>query len=115
MAYLLGTVFGAAVIATSTLPAAAYAAAPAPVAKAAKAAATCGYYNGSTTTRRGATGDAVREIQCLLNRWNGGSPLAVDGDFGPRTESWVVYFQDVKGLSVDGIVGPQTWSALRAV
>ncbi|MFI6765579.1 peptidoglycan-binding protein [Streptomyces sp. NPDC050355] len=81
----------------------------------ADAAAYCGYYSGSAITRRGDHGDRVREIQCLINLWNGGSPLAVDGDFGPRTESWVVYFQDVRGLQVDGVVGPQTWNSLRAV
>ncbi|MFE1770017.1 peptidoglycan-binding protein [Streptomyces sp. NPDC059008] len=75
----------------------------------------CGYYDGSATTRRGDHGDRVREIQCVINAWNGGSPLAVDGSFGPRTESWVVYFQDVNGLQVDGVVGPETWAALRAV
>ncbi|MFG3254729.1 peptidoglycan-binding protein [Streptomyces sp. NPDC048172] len=82
---------------------------------AAKFAGYCGYYDGSATTRRGDSGDNVREVQCLINQWNGGSPLNVDGDFGPRTESWVVYFQDVNGLQVDGIVGPETWDALRAL
>lgn len=99
-------------------PAASATAATAPASAAVDQAAVkayCGYYNGSATTRRGDTGDAVREIQCIINLWNGGSPLHVDGVFGPRTESWVVYFQDVKGLKVDGIVGPHTWAALRAV
>ncbi|TJZ54250.1 peptidoglycan-binding protein [Streptomyces piniterrae] len=79
------------------------------------AAAYCGYYDGNATTGRGDRGDRVREVQCLINLWNGGTPLQVDGDFGPRTESWVVYFQDVNGLGVDGIVGPETWNALRGV
>ncbi|UNO41455.1 peptidoglycan-binding domain-containing protein [Streptomyces sp. MST-110588] len=79
------------------------------------AAAYCGYYDGNATTRRGDTGDRVREIQCVINHWSGQQALAVDGVFGPRVESWVVYFQDVNGLRVDGIVGPQTWAALRAV
>jgi peptidoglycan hydrolase-like protein with peptidoglycan-binding domain len=90
-------------------------AASAAPAHAAAAAGYCGYYDGSRTTRRGDRGNAVQEIQCLINIWSGGSPLAVDGDFGPRTESWVVHFQDVNGLRVDGVVGPQTWSALRAL
>ncbi|MEV6393650.1 peptidoglycan-binding domain-containing protein [Streptomyces sp. NPDC051907] len=79
------------------------------------APAYCGYYDGSATTRRGDTGDRVREIQCLINYWAGGNAIAVDGAFGPRTESWVVHFQDVNGLQVDGVVGPQTWGALRAL
>ncbi|GGX33108.1 peptidoglycan-binding domain-containing protein [Streptomyces chryseus] len=79
------------------------------------APAYCGYYDGNATTRRGQSGAAVREVQCLITYWSGGQPLAVDGIFGARTESWVVHFQDVKGLRVDGIVGPQTWAALRAL
>ncbi|MBT2510847.1 peptidoglycan-binding protein [Streptomyces sp. ISL-98] len=27
----------------------------------------------------------------------------------------MVHYQDVNGLQVDGIVGPQTWDALRAL
>lgn len=112
MTYLLGAVAGAAVIAASSLPAMAHA--PAPT-SAATAAGACGYYSGNATTRRGDRGDRVKEVQCIINLWNGGTPLQVDGVFGPRTESWVVYFQDVRGLRVDGIVGPETWSSLRAV
>ncbi|HLI70003.1 MAG TPA: peptidoglycan-binding protein [Ktedonobacteraceae bacterium] len=39
-------------------------------------------------------------------------PLAKDGQFGPQTQAAVKDFQKKKGLSVDGIVGPQTWHAL---
>jgi peptidoglycan hydrolase-like protein with peptidoglycan-binding domain len=113
MTYLLGALVGAAVIATSSLPAAAHA--PSQSSAATAAAAHCGYYSGNATTRRGDQGARVKEIQCIINRWNSGTPLQVDGVFGPRTESWVVYFQDVRGLRVDGIVGPQTWASLRAV
>jgi N-acetylmuramoyl-L-alanine amidase len=41
--------------------------------------------------------------------------LAPDDDlgrFGPATEQAVKIFQERRGLSVDGICGPQTWSAL---
>ncbi|MGX1886386.1 peptidoglycan-binding domain-containing protein [Streptomyces sp. NPDC055287] len=105
-------------LAMSVLPAAAApaapAAAPVPVSQLA-APAHCGYYGGSVTTRRGHSGAAVREVQCLINYWAGAQSLTVDGIFGARTESWVVHFQDVNGLRVDGIVGPQTWAALRAL
>ncbi|MDP8929213.1 MAG: peptidoglycan-binding protein [Actinomycetota bacterium] len=40
-----------------------------------------------------------------------GWKIDVDGDFGPGTEGVVKKFQGEKGLEVDGIIGPQTWSA----
>ena len=36
----------------------------------------------------------------------------VDGIFGPRTERAVLAFQADKGLSIDGVVGNETWKAL---
>lgn len=42
-----------------------------------------------------------------------GVDLATDGDFGKSTESAVKKFQKRKGLAVDGIIGNQTWAALR--
>jgi peptidoglycan hydrolase-like protein with peptidoglycan-binding domain len=40
--------------------------------------------------------------------------VAVDGMFGPITETAVVEFQTGSGLVADGIVGPLTWAALPA-
>jgi hypothetical protein len=37
----------------------------------------------------------------------------VDGDFGPNTEEAVESFQNIEGLYIDGVCGPQTWGALR--
>ena len=60
--------------------------------------------------RRGDHAFPVRPLQQLLRARN--HPVAVDGIFGPRTESAVRAFQQDRGLAADGIVGPQTWSRL---
>ncbi|MFF3611421.1 peptidoglycan-binding protein [Streptomyces sp. NPDC002580] len=59
---------------------------------------------------RGQRSGCVTELQSLLNHH--GADLAVDGDFGPATDSAVRDFQAEKGLSVDGQVGPNTKAAL---
>jgi len=41
-----------------------------------------------------------------------GHAVAVAGIFGPLTDKAVRDFQKQKNLSVDGIVGPKTWTAL---
>lgn len=56
------------------------------------------------------TGDPVVVAQYLLNRC--GYSLSVDGIFGPNTRSAVQSFQSSKNLSVDGIIGPNTWNSL---
>jgi GH25 family lysozyme M1 (1,4-beta-N-acetylmuramidase) len=56
------------------------------------------------------SGPAVRALQALLNEHGG--QLAVDGEFGPATYLNVHNYQTAKGLTVDGIVGPQTWESL---
>lgn len=63
--------------------------------------------------RRGDDGTAVKRLQALLNV--GGAGLAEDGNFGPATEAAVRAFQRARHLVVDGIVGPQTWTALLSV
>jgi peptidoglycan hydrolase-like protein with peptidoglycan-binding domain len=63
------------------------------------------------TLRKGTTGsDAVLALQTLLN-WRG-QDIEIDGDFGDQTDGAVRDFQKAKGLTVDGVAGPQTWAAL---
>ncbi|MEV0640396.1 peptidoglycan-binding protein [Streptomyces sp. NPDC050619] len=67
------------------------------------------------TLPRGDGGSQVRELQCLLRYLHGITEVGeVDGDFGPMTHGAVVAFQKQAGLDADGLVGPQTWRALRA-
>lgn len=57
--------------------------------------------------KRGDKGPSVKELQFYLK-------IRGDGDFGPKTEAAVRAFQQKKGLTVDGLVGPATWKALQA-
>jgi hypothetical protein len=61
---------------------------------------------GRPTLRRGARGDLVKQIQSKLQ-------VDADGIFGSATEAALRQFQRDNGLVPDGIVGPQTWTALQ--
>jgi peptidoglycan hydrolase-like protein with peptidoglycan-binding domain len=61
-------------------------------------------------TRQGDQHHPVKTLQYLLRAR--GHNVAVDGSFGSKTDAAVRAFQQQKGLAVDGIVGPNTWSAL---
>lgn len=65
---------------------------------------------GRTTLQYGSKGSDVKELQQYLN--NNGYNLSVDGDFGDNTLSAVKDYQQKNGLSVDGIVGTNTWGKL---
>ena len=58
----------------------------------------------------GSQGSDVTELQKLLN--NHGYGLDEDGIFGENTKNAVTDFQQKKGLTVDGIVGTNTWGTL---
>lgn len=60
--------------------------------------------------RNGQQGHPVRTLQFLLR--SRGHNVTVDGVFGPATESAVKAFQASRSLAADGIVGPRTWPAL---
>lgn len=70
------------------------------------------------TIQLGATGAPVVTLQQRLNVWHAAKGyafplLTVDGNFGPGTESAVKSFQKDAGLTVDGVVGPATWTKLK--
>jgi hypothetical protein len=60
-----------------------------------------GFYGGVDTTN-------VRtwQQQMAARGWS----IGVDGQYGPQSEGVCRQFQAEKGLSVDGLVGPSTWS-----
>ena len=60
-----------------------------------------------TVLKRGARGAAVSALQRALN-------IAVDGSFGPRTETSVKYAQKASNLAQTGVVGTLTWKAVEA-
>lgn len=66
---------------------------------------------GCPMVKKGASGNITRWIQNKLNSlgYNCG---AADGIFGQNTKNAVIAYQKAKGLGVDGIVGPKTWSKL---
>ena len=66
------------------------------------------------TLRRGSTGEDVVYLQRRLNGIGFGH-LVVDGIFGAATEEAVKKFQEHYGLTVDGIVGIQTWAKLETI
>ncbi len=64
---------------------------------------------GGTSTHAGGAStpaEAVRRLQEALH-------IQADGEFGPQTEAAVKSMQAHDGLAVDGVVGPETWHALR--
>lgn len=63
-----------------------------------------------TQVQYGSKGADVEELQKSLN--SKGYTLDVDGIFGDKTQSAVKDYQQKNGLSVDGIVGVNTWGSL---
>lgn len=63
--------------------------------------------------KKGAEGETVKAVQRMLMYlgYDVGDSGA-DGIFGSRTQNAVRRFQTVRGLTVDGVIGPETWAAL---
>lgn len=57
--------------------------------------------------RKGSKGFDVIVLQKHLG-------ITIDGDFGPATERAVKLHQERNKISIDGIIGPQTWGAFKA-
>ena len=67
--------------------------------------------------REGSTGTGVRVLQYILSMLSAFDPMfdavAIDGIFGPNTRQAVETYQRIAGLSVDGVVGEDTWNSLK--
>ena len=68
-----------------------------------------------TEIDRGCRGQQVQTLQHLLNTAGKARPaLDLDGVFGLRTEQAVREYQSRQSLTVDGVVGRDTWTSLGA-
>ncbi|HET8903636.1 MAG TPA: patatin-like phospholipase family protein [Saccharospirillum sp.] len=63
--------------------------------------------------QRGASGEAVVQLQSLMNR--AGTMLVLDGDFGPGTERAVTHCQSWAGQPQSGVVDEALWEWLAAL
>ena len=68
-------------------------------------------YEVAALSKYGSRGDEVKTIQEKLKRW-GYYTGSVDGIYGTNTVAAVKKFQQKNGLTVDGIAGPKTLSAM---
>jgi peptidoglycan hydrolase-like protein with peptidoglycan-binding domain len=66
--------------------------------------------NNRPELKYGSSGDDVKELQRTLNAH--GYNLTVDGVWGDNTDAAVRKYQKQNGLTVDGIVGANTWGSL---
>lgn len=64
--------------------------------------------------KKGSTGNQVKALQRMLHAmgYSLGTKNPCDGDFGTKTDSAVRAYQKLHNLTIDGIVGKATWSAL---
>lgn len=64
--------------------------------------------------KKGMTGWDVETIQIAINAAGFSANLVEDGEFGPKTDAAAKVLQGRLNVTVDGVVGPQTQSALCA-
>lgn len=67
----------------------------------------------SAFPQMGSVGPEVTKLQQALTA-AGFSTQGIDGNFGAHTQAALLAFQQAAHIAVDGIAGPQTWSALNA-
>lgn len=65
----------------------------------------------ANTVRQGSKGKHVEVLQALL-QMRGYDVQAIDGSFGAVTDRQVRAYQKAQGLTVDGIVGYETWPVI---
>jgi peptidoglycan hydrolase-like protein with peptidoglycan-binding domain len=58
------------------------------------------------TLRRGSKGEHVTFLQKMIG-------ASVDGDFGPKTEARVRWYQKMRRLPVTGVADPATWRSIN--
>lgn len=59
--------------------------------------------------------DGLKTAQARLNlhlQGSGKAPIGVDGKYGNQTRDATKWFQSARGLSVDGLIGANTWHSL---
>lgn len=67
------------------------------------------WYNGQPGTRKLEQWDAGNDVH-FVQKYIGDKRCGVaDGYFGPQTKAGVKWYQEMRGIKVDGIVGPVTW------
>lgn len=68
--------------------------------------------NPEVIIRRGSRGEPVARLQRFLNAF-GLTPGVADGIYGLQTENALMAFQQLAGITIDGIAGPEVWAALN--
>lgn len=71
------------------------------------------WYNGQPGTRKCDEWDRGNDVMYIQRYIGGNKAGPADGYFGKNTVAAVKWYQKMRGIKVDGIVGPVTWRELR--